>query len=638
MSFLCLWFCWGFPIIIVNHNLGSVIMAINVNQNQAQTYSNNNKPTQAAVSNTSTSFGSGVGNQSAVLNQILLLINQLIQQMNSGNSNQKPASNTATAQPATGNTAAVTQPVTDNAVETAQPTAGNTATAAPVTGDTAVVTQPATDNAVETTQPTAGSTATTTQPVTGNTAAVTPPATGNAVETVQPTAGNTVTATQPVTGNTAAVTPPVTAEQPVVQQPAIYNDQGNFNGAFAAYAGNQTHKASELQKIVEGFSKDAAAGKGTGTGLDSIVSNILEDSGLRKNISSSDIRGGAYSANALNHLFSTVAEEIGAAKDGKFTEEEIETIGSIVSQNYGEAFLALHGNDEGKSETGFHLVQNDGGTNTLNLDGTNRAAVNTVFDGFYHYGFDVEKGAFLNEDGNANQTVKNVTNWVNEIYFQAPDQSQGHAAASSNFGVGTDFNGAFSTYNNAQTHSASELTASIAGFSQDAANGKATGTGLDKIVTTILEDDGLDNKISGSDQRGGAYSANALNHLFNQVATETGATADGKFTQEEVETIGAIVGNNYEDLFLELHGNDEGKEETGFHLVQNDGATSKVNLDGANRAAVDTVFDGLYHYGFDVEKGRFLNEDGNANQKVSDVTNWLNALYYDKDDGVEAKA
>ena len=72
-----------------------------------------------------------------------------------------------------------------------------------------------------------------------------------------------------------------------------------------------------------------------------------------------------------------------------------------------------------------------------------------------------------------------------------------------------------------------------------------------------------------------------------------------------------------------LHGDDENGEETGFHLVQNDGA--KTRLFGDDNA-IDTVADGIYHLGFKISGTQLLNEDGNANAQLEDVAFWLNEL------------
>jgi len=74
-----------------------------------------------------------------------------------------------------------------------------------------------------------------------------------------------------------------------------------------------------------------------------------------------------------------------------------------------------------------------------------------------------------------------------------------------------------------------------------------------------------------------------------------------------------------------LHGDDEKRgEETGYHLVQSDGA--RTFLFGKN--AINRVFDGIYHLGFKAHhKGRrLLNEDGNKNASFRMVAYWLDSL------------
>lgn len=57
--------------------------------------------------------------------------------------------------------------------------------------------------------------------------------------------------------------------------------------------------------------------------------------------------------------------------------------------------------------------------------------------------------------------------------------------------------------------------------------------------------------------------------------------------------------------------------------MQNDGANT--NYFGKN--LVNTVANGIYHFGFQIQGNNFLNEDGNANAALSDVGNWLNYFY-----------
>lgn len=78
--------------------------------------------------------------------------------------------------------------------------------------------------------------------------------------------------------------------------------------------------------------------------------------------------------------------------------------------------------------------------------------------------------------------------------------------------------------------------------------------------------------------------------------------------------------------FQVFHGDDENGVTTGFHNIQNDGANEKFR--GLN--LVDTVLDGIYHFGFEINaNNQFLNEDGDANAAIADVASWLTALTTD---------
>ena len=59
--------------------------------------------------------------------------------------------------------------------------------------------------------------------------------------------------------------------------------------------------------------------------------------------------------------------------------------------------------------------------------------------------------------------------------------------------------------------------------------------------------------------------------------------------------------------------------------MQNDGAKSRLYANNA----VDTVADGIYHLGFEIDGYRFLNEDGNGNVSVETMAYWLNDLLAD---------
>ena len=119
----------------------------------------------------------------------------------------------------------------------------------------------------------------------------------------------------------------------------------------------------------------------------------------------------------------------------------------------------------------------------------------------------------------------------------------------------------------------------------------------------------------------GAGYADAMNQLIVDAIRATGVANDGTFSASDVRDINSYIRNNSAAQWVALHGDDEDGGETGFHLVQNDGATTQLFGD---ENAVDTVVDGIFHLGFRIQCGRLLNEDGNENASLQDVAFWLN--------------
>lgn len=152
-----------------------------------------------------------------------------------------------------------------------------------------------------------------------------------------------------------------------------------------------------------------------------------------------------------------------------------------------------------------------------------------------------------------------------------------------------------------------------------------TGTGLDQLITAITEDSGLLKRISSADIAAGAEAADAMNHLLVEAIRATGAANNGEISVADLRDINAYLHEYHLTEWVLLHGDDEKGEETGFHLVQADGATT--DLFGFN--AVNRVADGIYHLGFAVSNGRLENEDGNLNAPLSAVSYWLNELLAD---------
>ncbi|WP_299656562.1 calcium-binding protein [uncultured Tateyamaria sp.] len=149
-----------------------------------------------------------------------------------------------------------------------------------------------------------------------------------------------------------------------------------------------------------------------------------------------------------------------------------------------------------------------------------------------------------------------------------------------------------------------------------------TPNGLETIAELVETDPGLTANIYPEDIAGGAAAARQMNVVFETAMAETGVNGDGILSTDDMYVLSAFIQDD-PDLyatFLEGHGDDEGDEETGFHLVQGDGGA----LEFRGRDFIDTVADAIYHLGFDIVDGRFENEDGNQNERVTDVAGWMN--------------
>jgi Ca2+-binding RTX toxin-like protein len=154
-----------------------------------------------------------------------------------------------------------------------------------------------------------------------------------------------------------------------------------------------------------------------------------------------------------------------------------------------------------------------------------------------------------------------------------------------------------------------------------------TDTHLDAALEAIVVDAGLN--PAGNDARHaqtieGARAASGLNQMIRDAMQATGVAADGDIGVDDVVSMNAWIRADAGRLadWTRLHGDDEGNDVTGFHLIQGDGGTTEFR--GQN--FVNTVMDGVFHLGFAIENGRFLNEDGDANATLVDVANWLNAI------------
>ena len=364
----------------------------------------------------------------------------------------------------------------------------------------------------------------------------------------------------------------------------LLNEDGNANASVASVA---TWLSSLLATDLAGDSLDNALFNPyvegtTGTGLDQLISIITNDAGLNARLSTTDINQGAAAADQMNQIIVAAIKATGVANNGDISSADVRDLNAYIQANHASAWTLFHGDDEDCEETGFHLVQNDG----ANTDLYGRNAVNTVADGIYHLGFNIDDNRLLNEDGNANASVASVATWLSSL-------------------LATDLAG--DSLDNALFNPYVEGT---------------TGTGLDQLISIITNDAGLNARLSTTDINLGAAAANQMNQIIVAAIKATGVADESAIDASELVEMNAYIRGNYLIDWTTLHGNDEDNQETGFHLVQNDGASSQL----FDKNAVNSVADGIYHIGFEISRGRFLNEDGNKNASLDNVASWLNQL------------
>jgi Ca2+-binding RTX toxin-like protein len=152
-----------------------------------------------------------------------------------------------------------------------------------------------------------------------------------------------------------------------------------------------------------------------GSSLASLIAALKADPGLKSSISAADIKAGTDAAIFLNTTLLAVIAAQTLNADNRIDAADMQAVSDYLHLRANAAeyvdFLNGHGNDNGTVESGFHYLQNDGGT--LLFQG--RDFVDTVADAIYHYGFGIQNGRYFNEDGNNNELVDDVAGWLN--YF-----------------------------------------------------------------------------------------------------------------------------------------------------------------------------------------------------------------------------
>ncbi|WP_292931183.1 LamG-like jellyroll fold domain-containing protein [Novosphingobium sp. PASSN1] len=320
----------------------------------------------------------------------------------------------------------------------------------------------------------------------------------------------------------------------------------------------------------------------TGTGLDRAIDLIANDYGLNMGSSGAAIREGAAAADAMNGLIVSAIRTLGLANDGEITTSDIYSLNTYLRGTALAKFSALYGAETDSTSTGFQRVAGEGAVTRLFGD----AGVDRVLSSLYSLAFEIKDGHLTSPQNYWGAGVDDAAHWLNSLL--APELAAGTLGSSKG---------------DPQAHG-------------------TTGTGLDLITERLLDDIGLNHRISQKQINDAAKAADGMAKIMLQAIKETGVADDNRLDPMDMVDLNRWVIVNKLDEWTKLHGDDEGAFESGLHYAQGDGGRDYIYGD----LSVDTVADGIYHIGFKISGDRFENEDGNANQRITDTSDWISLL------------
>jgi Ca2+-binding RTX toxin-like protein len=344
----------------------------------------------------------------------------------------------------------------------------------------------------------------------------------------------------------------------------------------------------------------------THTHLDSVLEAIMVDAGLNPagNVARhAQTVEGAKAASGITQLINDALKATGVAKDGNISVEDVIKINAYIRADAGRLadFIRLHGDDEGGVETGFHLIQGDGGTTQFR--GQN--FVNTVLDGIFHIGFQIENGRFLNEDGDANATLVDVANWLNAFVLGNNNVNGGDGDDVLTSGKSSAI---FSQYDNEVFHAGAGNDTVNAGAGNDVAYG---GTGNDTLNgedgnDKLYGEDGDDtlNGGAGNDELEGGAGNDTLNGGTGNDELDGGA---GNDVLNGGDGNDGLKGGDGNDVLNGGAGNDKLSGGSGSDVLTGGAGADKIDL--GNDSAQDTI---VFRLG----------DSGTTNGQIDDVKNF----------------
>jgi hypothetical protein len=322
------------------------------------------------------------------------------------------------------------------------------------------------------------------------------------------------------------------------------------------------------------------------SGIGQIQEIISNDRRVNSRVDADNITKAKEAAMQMNELIKEAIFTEGLANDGVISISDAKEVNLYLVANHSDKWAALRAD--------YALIENRKDSDIIAL---NTNAIRNVWGQIYNLGF---------EGTNKNRNVSDANG----------KKAASFTTVGYHLGLVMQNDVASGTLNNPNYQ---EVTGT-------------TGTNLDMFIDVMLTDTGLLRKVPTSDLRAGAQAADGMNHLIVKAIKAEGLGNDGKLTTADIRTINNYIVANDQAKWIEYHGDDENGEETGYHRVQNDGATTRMFADNV----MNSIADGIYHLGFTSNNGnRLLNEDGNKNQRFEKVAWWLDEIL--KEDLEEGK-
>ena len=144
--------------------------------------------------------------------------------------------------------------------------------------------------------------------------------------------------------------------------------------------------------------------------LTDLIRYIRMDNGLRNSISDQHFDAGIAAARRLTDLLEDAIARTGVNADGLIDADDVRRLASNIQNRPADraAWREAHGQDGG-TESGFHLLRGDGGSQLFR----NTGYVDRVADAIFSIGFGVSGGRVLDEQGQPGATLDEVAGWLN---------------------------------------------------------------------------------------------------------------------------------------------------------------------------------------------------------------------------------